>query len=195
MIADSIPCLNFGRSLRSSLLLLLGLTSLSCSIPATTKMKQAPLQTVPYVDLNLYMGDWYVIAHLPYSLEKGKVGTIDRYTMRPDGNIDNAFLFHRGTLEAPLEQWKALAWVHNKKTNAEWRVQFIWPLRSPYLVLDLDPNYQWSVVGHPRRKLGWVLSKSPTLNEATYRGILQRLGKQGYDTSKFVKVLQRPAKR
>lgn len=195
MSADANPRMNFGPPLRGMLFLLLGLTSLSCSTPATTQMKQPPLQTVPYVDLNRYMGDWYVIAHIPYSLEKGKVGTIDRYTMRPDGNIDNAYLFHRGTLDAPLQQWKAHAWVHNKKTNAEWRVQFIWPLRSPYLVLDLDPNYQWSAVGHPKRKLGWVLSKSPTMDEATYCGILERLGKQGYDTSKFVKVLQRTAKR
>ena len=170
-------------------LLLLAFTSLlSCS---TTAMKHPPLKTVPYVDLDRYMGDWYVIAHLPYSLEKGKVGTIDRYVQRPDGKIDNTFLFRKGSLDAPLQQWKALAWVHNKTTNAEWRVQFIWPFRSPYLVLDLDKDYQWSVVGHPKRKLGWVLSKSPTMDEGTYRGILQRLTKQGYDISKFERVPQK----
>lgn len=167
------------------------LTALSCS----TTMKHPPLQTVPHVDLPRYMGDWYVIAHLPYSLEKGKVGTIDRYELLPDGKIANTFLFRRENLDAPLEQWKARAWVHNQKTNAEWRVQFIWPLRTPYLVLDLDEDYQWSAVGHPKRKLGWVLSKSPTLDEATYQGILKRLGKQGYDTSKFEKVPQRTPKR
>lgn len=170
-------------------LLLAALTGLlSCS---TTAMKQPPLKTVPYVDLDRYMGDWYVIAHLPNSLEKGKLGTRDRYLRRPDGRIDNAFLFRKGSLDAPLQQWRALAWVHNKQTNAEWRVQFIWPLRSPYLVLDLDKDYQWSVVGHPKRKLGWVLSKNPTMDEATYRGILERLGKQGYDVSKFEKVPQK----
>lgn len=176
------------RLVTPSLLLmaLAGLLS-SCSTP----MKQPPLKTVPYVDLDRYMGDWYVIANLPNALEKGKVGTLDRYVRRPDGKIDNAFLFRKGTLDAPLQQWKALAWVYNKQTNAEWRVQFIWPLRSPYLVLDLDKDYQWSVIGHPKRKLGWVLSKSPTMNEATYRGILERLGKQGYDASKFEKVPQK----
>ena len=170
-------------------LLLVALTGLlsSCS----TSKKQPPLKTVPYVDLDRYMGDWYVISHLPYSLENGKVGTLDRYVRRPDGKIDNAFLFRKGSLDAPLQQWKALAWVYNTKTNAEWRVQFIWPLRSPYLVLDLDKDYQWSAVGHPKRKLGWVLSKSPTMDEATYQGILERLGKQGYDVSKFEKVPQK----
>ncbi|WP_395747975.1 lipocalin family protein [Prosthecobacter sp.] len=167
-------------------LLLLALTGLS-----SCAMKKPPLRTVPFVDLKRYMGDWYVISHLPNSLEKGKVGTIDRYQLRPDGRIDNAFLFHKGSLDAPLQQWKALAWVYNMQTNAEWRVQFIWPLRSPYLVIDLDKNYHWSVVGHPKRKLGWVLSKSPTMDEHTYQGILDRLFKQGYDVSKFEKVAQK----
>lgn len=171
--------------------MLLCVTGSACS----TAMKQPPLKTVPYVDLPRYMGDWYVIAHMPYSLEKGKVGTLDRYELHPDGKIDNTFLFRRESLDAPLEQWKAKAWVHNKTTNAEWRVQFIWPLRTPYLVIDLDTDYQWSAVGHPKRKLGWVLSKSPTLDEETYRGIVERMGNQGYDTSKLEKVPQRASKR
>ncbi len=156
-------------------------------------MKKPPLKTVSHLDLPRFMGDWYVIAHIPYSLEKGKVGTIDRYALRPDGKIDNTYLFRRKTLDAPLEDWKAIAWVHNKQTNAEWRVQFIWPFRTPYLILELDDDYQWTGVGHPNRKLGWVLSKSPTMDESTYRSILERLAKQGYDTSKFKKVPQLPS--
>ncbi len=170
---------------------LLSLTGLACS----TAMKQPPLKTVPYVDLPRYMGDWFVIANMPNSLEKGKVAAIDRYALRPDGKIDNAYLFRRQSLDAPQEQWNAKAWVHNKKTNAEWRVQFIWPLRSPYLVIDLDPDYQWSTVGHPKRKFGWILSKTPTLDEATYNGIVARMQKQGYDTDKLVKVPQRTGRR
>lgn len=176
----------------STCLPLLGAVLLVLSGPScSTAMKQPPLKTVPHVDLQRYMGDWYVIANMPNSLEKGKVGTIDRYVLRPDGKIDNAYLFRKGSLDAPLKQWKAKAWVHNKTTNAEWRVQFIWPFSSPYLVIDLDPGYLWSVVGHPKRKLGWVLSKTPTLDEASYRAAVASMARQGYDTSKLVKVPQR----
>lgn len=166
------------------LLSLLGL--ISC-----TSMKPAPLQTVPHVDLKRYVGDWFVFANIPYSLEKGKVGTLDRYALRPDGKMDNIFLFRRGSLDAPLEQWKGVAWVHNKTTNAEWRVQFVWPLRVPYLIIDLDRDYQWSVIGYPNRKLAWVLSRKPVLDEVTYRGILERMAKQGYDTRLLAKVPQK----
>lgn len=163
----------------------------ACTQPTSSGGPLPPLKTVPQVDLQRYMGDWYVYAHIPYFLEKGKVGTLDRYVLRPDGKIDNYFIFRKGSLDAPLKSWKALAWVHDAKTQAEWRVQFLWPLKVPYLVLDLDADYQWSVVGHPGRKLAWVLSRKPTLDEATYQGILERLRAQGYNPDLLAKVPQR----
>jgi apolipoprotein D and lipocalin family protein len=152
---------------------------------------RAPLQTVPQLDLPRFMGDWYVYAHIPYWLERGKVGTLDRYALRPDGRIQNSFLFRRESLDAPLEEWKGVAWVHDKRSNAEWRVQFVWPLRATYLVTDLDKDYQWAVIGHPSRKLAWVLSREPVIDESTYRGILTRLEKQGYDPARLALVPQR----
>ena len=166
---------------------------LTSSMACSSSMKLLPLKTVDHVNLERYAGDWYVYAHIPYSLERGKVGTLDRYALRADGRMDNIFLFRRGSLDAPLEQWKGVAWVHNRETNAEWRVQFVWPLRVPYLIVDLDKDYQWSVIGYPSRKLAWVLSRQPTLSPATYAGILQRLRTQGYDTELLKLVPQRQA--
>jgi apolipoprotein D and lipocalin family protein len=168
-------------------LLVLALLVGVCSSCAPMK----PPATVPHIDLPRFMGDWYVIAHIPYSLEKGKVGTLDRYKLRPDGKIDNSYLFRRGSLDAPLEEWKGVAWVKNKETNAEWRVQFLWPFRVPFLVIDLDKNYEWATIGYPNRKLGWVLSRKPQMDEPTYNQIMNGLKRAGYDTSKFAKVPQR----
>lgn len=150
-----------------------------------------PLRTVPQLDLPRFMGDWYVFANIPYFLENGKVGTLDRYALRPDGRIQNNFLFRRGSLEAPLQEWKGVAWVHDHQSNAEWRVQFIWPFRMKYLVIDLDPHYQWAVIGYPSRKLAWVLTRQTTLDEVTYQQILHRLETQGYDPRLLAKVPQR----
>lgn len=157
-----------------------------------TLPSRPPLKTVAAVDLPRFMGDWHVFSHIPYSLERGKVGTLDRYALRPDGRIQNTFLFRRGSLDAPLKEWKGVAWVHDKKSNAVWRVQFVWPFRVPFLVIDLDPDYQWAVIGYPSRKLGWVLSRQTTLDDATYGSILKRMVQQGYDASLLVKVPQRP---
>jgi apolipoprotein D and lipocalin family protein len=154
--------------------------------------KLPPLRTVSRVDLPRYMGDWYVIANIPYFAEAGCVASVETYALRPDGRIDNWFTYRKGSFIAPVKQMRALAWVHNPQTQAEWRVRFFGFIKASYLVLELDSGYRWAVVGHPSRRYGWVLARSKTLPERQYRQILRRLSDQGYDPARFVKVPQQP---
>lgn len=172
-------------TLTSCSLLLALLVATGCA-----SSKAAPVRTVPHVDLDRYMGDWRVIAHFPYWAEKGKVGTIDRYALNPDGTIANTFLYREKTLDAPEEQKRFKAWVHDKTTNAEWRVRFFGPIVAAYLVLDLDPEYRWAAVGTPSRKYFWVLARDTSLPDDVYQGILQRAAAQGFDIGKVKKVPQ-----
>ncbi len=170
---------------------LAGLASLmGCA--STVKTPSQPLRTVAHVDLNRYMGDWRVIANIPYFAEKGLVDSVESYALRPDGQIDNWFTFRKGSFDAPQKKITALAQVHDRKTNAEWRVRFFGLVTADYLVLDLDPQYRWTVVGHPSRNYGWIMARAKTLPEATYQDILKRLAAQGYDPARFVKVPQVP---
>jgi apolipoprotein D and lipocalin family protein len=153
----------------------------------------APLRTVPRVDLHRYMGDWRVIANIPYFGEKNCVDSIESYGLRSDGRIANTFTYRKKSFQAPQKQLHALAWVTNPRTNAEWRVRFFGLITLDYLVIDLDPEYRWAVVGYPNRKYGWVLARERVLPEAVYKRILQRLAGQGYDPGRFVKVPQTPA--
>jgi apolipoprotein D and lipocalin family protein len=150
-----------------------------------------PLRTVSQVDLPRFMGTWYVIAHIPYSLERGKVATYDRYELRPDGRITTIFGFRRGSFDAPERQWRGVSWVVDTETNAEWRVQFLWPFRLPYLIVDLDEvGYEWSAIAHPSRNYFWVLARERSLPDETYRAILERAAAQGFDKGRVVKVPQ-----
>lgn len=156
-------------------------------------MKQ-PLQTVPHVDLPRYMGDWYVIANIPYFAEKNCFDSIESYALRADGNIDNWFTCRKDSFDAPLERKvNALAKVTDKTSNAAWRVRFFKVISVQYLILDLDLDYQWVAVGHPSRRYGWVMARAKILPEGTYHDILKKLGDQGYDVGKFEKVPQKPA--
>jgi apolipoprotein D and lipocalin family protein len=153
-----------------------------------------PLRTVAHVDLPRYMGDWYVIANIPYFAEKNCLDSIESYGLRSDGKIDNWFTCRKKSFEAPLErQVNAIATVEDKTTNAFWRVHFFKVISVKYLILDLDPDYQWVVVGHPSRRYGWIMSRATTLGDSTYDAILKRLADQGYDIEKFKKVPQRQA--
>lgn len=165
-----------------------------CAAGARNRKPSTPLKTVAQVDLPRYMGDWRVIANIPYFAEKGCVDSIESYALRPDGEIDNWFTYRKGSFDQPQKKLTAHAVVTNHKSNAEWKVKFLGGLlRAQYLVIDLDPEYRWTVVGHPSRNYGWIMAREKTLPEATYQEILQRLRKQGYDPSRFEKVPQLPS--
>lgn len=167
-------------------LLALAMLFTACS----TAPRKPPLKTVAHVDLPQYMGDWRVIANIPYFAEKDCVESIESYGLRPDGKIANWFRFRKGSFDAPQKRVDFVAEVVNHQTNAEWRVQFAPLISAAYLVIDLDPKYRWVVVGHPSRKYGWIMARQPTMPESTYQAILRRLEKQGYDPKAFVKVPQ-----
>lgn len=151
-----------------------------------------PLETVDRVDLERYMGEWYVIANIPYFGERGNVAGRAIYRMRDDGRIDDIYRYRDGDFDAPVEEMTGVAWVVDGDTNAEWKVQFYWPIRFGYYIIGLDENYQWTVVGHPSREYAWIMAREPALSDDRYRALLALLDDRGFDASQLRKVPQRP---
>jgi len=151
-----------------------------------------PLETVDSVDLERYMGQWYVIANIPYFGERGKVAGRAIYRMRDDGRMDDIYLYRDGDFDAPEEEMTGVAWVVNQETGAEWKVQFYWPLRFGYYIIGLDDDYRWTVVGHPSREYAWIMAREPELSDARYAELLALLESRGFDPGALEKVPQRP---
>ena len=167
--------------------LLLAAALVGCSI---TPSKQPPLVTVPRIDLPRFMGPWYVIGTIPWFVERNNVGTMDIYKLRPDGKIDITYVFQRKALSAKREEMHAVGTVTDTKSHAVWGVQFVWPFKAPYLVIDLAPDYSTTVIGHPSRDLIWIMARKPRIPENEYRALLAKAAAQGYNTSRIVKVPQ-----
>jgi apolipoprotein D and lipocalin family protein len=148
------------------------------------------LATVPQVDLDRYMGRWEVIAYVPNFVENGKVATADTYARRPDGKLDNVYSFRKESLTAPEKSWHGVAWITNPQTNAEWKVQLLWPFTSEYKILELAPDYSWAVVASNGGNLLWILARTRTLPEDIYRDLLSRIERRGLDSSSLAKVPQ-----
>ena len=128
--------------------------------------------------------------HIPYWLERDTYDSKDTYRLRPDGKMDNIFSYRKGGFDGPEKVMNGIAWVVDKKSNAEWRVQFLWPIALPYYVLYLDPDYRFMAVGHPSRDYGWVMARDKRMSEADYAAVMAALATQGYDPSRFRKVPQ-----
>jgi apolipoprotein D and lipocalin family protein len=168
---------------------LVALTTLGLFTGCASVPKSLPT-TVAYVDLDRYLGRWYVISHVPYFLEKGKVASYDTYARRPDGKLVNNFTFRQGTVTAAEKTWHGVAWVTDTTTNATWKVQFVWPLSVTYKIFALDPDYHWAVVGTGDAGLLWVLARDRSLPPATYAAILAELRAKSIATDKLAFVPQ-----
>ena len=148
------------------------------------------MKTVKYVDLERYMGDWYVIANIPTFIEKKATNAIESYKLSDDGTISTTFSFFKGSPSGEKKIYRPTGFIYNKQTNAEWRMQFLWPFKMPFLIIDLDKDYSHTVIGYPSKKYVWIMSRNPQMDENIYKKILENLSNIGYDISLIKKVPQ-----
>jgi apolipoprotein D and lipocalin family protein len=161
-----------------------------CVAAAPPAHAQQPLRTVPHVDLTRYMGTWYEIANYPQRFQRGCTGTTATYTLRPDGTVEVVNRCALESLDGKVKVAKGRAKVVDRASGAKLKVTFFWPFWGDYWIVDLGPQYEYAVIGHPGRKYLWILARTPTMAPEVYEGILERLRAQGYDTTRLVRTLQ-----
>ena len=173
-------------SLRKSIVSLTGAALLSgcqASLP--------PLETVAHVDLDRFMGDWYVIANIPTFIEKGAHNAVESYRLDDDGSIATTFTFRKDGFEGPEKQYTPRGFVRNTQTNAEWGMQFIWPIKGDYRIVYLSDDYSLTIIGRNKRDYVWLMARSPALPEGQYGEAVDFISKAGYDVSQLQRVPQR----
>jgi apolipoprotein D and lipocalin family protein len=124
------------------------------------KDKAPELQVVPFVDLNRYTGTWYEIARYPHKFQKGCIGSRATYALRDDGKLSVLNECYEESDRGKLRSAKGKAWVVDTNTNAKLKVSFFWPFSGDYWIIDLGSDYDYAVIGHPKRKYLWILSSS-----------------------------------
>lgn len=153
--------------------------------------------TVSSVDIVRYAGKWYEIARFSNRFQDQCAANVTaEYEVRSDGLIGVTNRCRK--IDAENTEVSGIARVVDIKSNAKLKVSFApaWLSWLPivwgdYWVIGLADDYTYAVVGEPSRKYLWVLSRAPTLNEATYKAALSDAARAGYDTSKLVKTEQK----
>ena len=177
---------------RRATLLFGSLAMAGCATGTTTRLGLPDLRTVPHVDLERYVGTWYDIASFPQRFQRGCTGTTATYTIQGDGKIEVLNRCRDGSLAGKERTARGRARVVDRSTNAKLKVSFFRPFWGDYWIVDLGPNYEYAVVGHPSRDYLWILSRTPTMDGAVYEGILGRLRDQGYEVERLNRTLQPP---
>jgi apolipoprotein D and lipocalin family protein len=144
------------------------------------------LQTVPFVDLDKYAGKWFEIASFPQTFQKGCHNTTAEYTLTDKGYVIVENKCNRDSLTGKPSSIKGKAFVVKNTGNAQLKVQFFWPFKGKYWIIDLADDYSYAVVGHPNRKYLWILSRTSKMSDSIYQRILSRLAIKQFDISKLM---------
>lgn len=149
-----------------------------------------PLPRAASVDVPRFMGDWYVIAHIPSRPERDAFDAVESYALRPDGRIQTTFTYRKGSFQAPQKSMHPLGRVEKEGNGAVWGMQFIWPIQAEYIIAWLDPAYSQTIVARSKRDYVWYMARTPQVSEHDYQQAVQRIADMGYDTTRLRRVPQ-----
>ena len=149
------------------------------------------VQTVTNVDLKKYVGKWYEIASYPMRFQKGCTCTTAEYTATDKGYIIVENRCSKDSVNGKQSYVKGKAFVEKNSGNAKLKVQFFWPFKAKYWIIDLADDYNYAVVSHPDKKYLWILSRTPKMSDITYDQITNRLLVKGFDLNKLQKTIQK----
>jgi apolipoprotein D and lipocalin family protein len=155
---------------------------------STASFGKPPMATVDYVDLERFMGDWYVIANIPTALEKDAFNPLESYRLDDDGTIATTFSFNKGAFDGEKKIYHPRGFVKNTETNAEWGMQFIWPIKADYRVVYLDEDYQYTVIGRTKRDYVWVMARSAEISDEKWQELRSFVISLGYDETNLQKA-------
>jgi apolipoprotein D and lipocalin family protein len=149
-----------------------------------------PMKTVDYVDLERFMGDWYVVANIPTFIEKGAHNAVETYRLDDDGTIATTFTFRKDGFDGEKKTYNPRGFVENTETNALWGMQFVWPFKGDYRIIYLDEDYSTTVIGRQKRDYVWLMTREPSPPAADYERAVEAIRAAGYDMSQLQRVPQ-----
>jgi apolipoprotein D and lipocalin family protein len=170
--------------------LILGAIGISACSSGSSNFSK--LETVPYVDLNKYAGEWFEIARIDHWFQKGCVNSTATYIVRDDGDIDVINKCNVGAADGKNKEAKGRAWVVDHRSNSKLNVQF--PLRGiklpflagDYWIIELDEEYQFVMIGEETREYLWILSRSKKLPEETLAALVDKARNHGFPVDKLI---------
>jgi apolipoprotein D and lipocalin family protein len=145
--------------------------------------KYPSIRMAEKVDIDLFMGDWYVIANIPTFIEKGAHNAVETYSRKSESVIDTKFSFNKDSLTGPKKEYNPTGFVTENPSNAEWKMQFLWPFKSEFIIVYVDPDYKYTIVGRTKRDYVWIMAREPQVSPSDQEMLINIAVKEGYDRS------------
>lgn len=139
-------------------------------------------------DVDRYLGEWYEIARLDHSFERGLEKITAQYSLKPDGGLR---VVNRG-FDTASGQWREAegkAWFIDDPQTGRLKVSFFGPFYGAYNIIQLDhKDYQYALVCGPDTSYLWILARAPDLDRAIVEQLVSYAADLGFDTSQLIYV-------
>ena len=142
-----------------------------------------PPTVVDDLDLQRFMGDWYVVANIPTFIEEGAHNALESYRLDDKGRVQTTFRFRQGGFDGDEKVYRPTGYVSDDN-NAVWGMQFLWPFKAEFLVLYVDDDYRHTVIGRSARDYVWLMAREPAVSGPAYSGGLRASLRSGTIASK-----------
>jgi apolipoprotein D and lipocalin family protein len=167
------------------------LATCTATVLAGCASKGTEMKTVDHVDIERFMGPWYVIANIPTFLEKGAHNAVETYRLNDDGTIATQFTFNKDSFDGKAKEYNPKAFILDKESNALWGMRFVWPIKADYRIVYLDDDYSQTVVARENRDFVWIMARTPTISDYDYDQLVTFVESIGYDITHLQRVPQR----
>ncbi len=144
------------------------------------------IKTESYVDLERFMGQWYVVASIPTFFEKEAHNPKESYRLNDDGTIATTFTFNSGALNGFQRAFYPTGFVRDTRSNAVWGMQFVWPIKADFRIVFVDDDYSHTVIGRQKRDFLWIMARQPNLEESVLEKLIQLAVEQGYSRDDII---------
>ena len=178
-------------------------TPLNCGIQARLRLAAAAIavlmlgactdapqgvEPVRSFDVKRYLGEWFEIARLDHSFERGLTNVTAIYMARDDGSVT---VVNRG-FDRKSCRWndaKGSAVFQAARDTASLSVTFFKPFSGGYHVFALDrQGYDWAMVSGPSRDYLWILARRPNLPAQIREGLVAQAKALGFPVNELLLV-------
>ncbi len=156
-----------------------------------TGQRLEPLPSAGPLELERFMGDWYVLGFIPLWPERNAHNGIETYELGKDGVIQTTYRFRPDSFDAPLKTFRPTATVVAETGDAHWKMQFLWPFKADYRIAWLAQDYSATIIGRKTRDYVWIMARSPVLPAGELEALEQKVAAMGYDMTGYRRHPQR----
>ncbi|WP_193432818.1 lipocalin family protein [Microbulbifer mangrovi] len=158
------------------------------ALSACTGLPQG-VEPIDDFELQRYLGKWYEIARLDHSFERGLSRVTAEYSLREDGGVR---VVNRGysAAKGEWEQAEGKAYFVGEPDVGHLKVSFFGPFYGSYIIFELGADYRYSMISGPDRSYLWLLSRTPTMDDAVKQHFVKRARELGFNTDALIFVEQ-----